>query len=149
MDVIRDFYADKRGRHPELFAEPRIREEDPAPESRATRPAALDSGEGAKAADHLVLVLRREFRVDRQREDRARRGGCAHGRVAEHHAFAQRLDLLQRQRVVHERRDAVAGEVLAQRVAPRALHDELVVDVVRAGTLRPEARIAVSASASR
>jgi 1-acyl-sn-glycerol-3-phosphate acyltransferase len=27
MDVIRDFYADKSGRHPELFAEPRIREE--------------------------------------------------------------------------------------------------------------------------
>ena len=31
MDVIRDFYADKSGRYPELFAEPRIREEDPAP----------------------------------------------------------------------------------------------------------------------
>jgi 1-acyl-sn-glycerol-3-phosphate acyltransferase len=31
MDVIRDFYADKIGRHPELFAEPRIREEDTAP----------------------------------------------------------------------------------------------------------------------
>lgn len=29
MDVIRDFYADKVGRHPELFAEPRLREEDP------------------------------------------------------------------------------------------------------------------------
>jgi 1-acyl-sn-glycerol-3-phosphate acyltransferase len=28
MDVIRDFYADKSGRHPELFAEPRIREDD-------------------------------------------------------------------------------------------------------------------------
>jgi 1-acyl-sn-glycerol-3-phosphate acyltransferase len=28
MDAIRDFYADKAGRHPELFAEPRIREED-------------------------------------------------------------------------------------------------------------------------
>jgi 1-acyl-sn-glycerol-3-phosphate acyltransferase len=31
MDVIRDFYADKAGRYPELFAEPRIREEDGAP----------------------------------------------------------------------------------------------------------------------
>jgi 1-acyl-sn-glycerol-3-phosphate acyltransferase len=30
MDAIRDFYADKTGRHPELFAEPRLREEDPA-----------------------------------------------------------------------------------------------------------------------
>lgn len=30
MDVIRDFYADKSGRHPELFAEPRLREEGPA-----------------------------------------------------------------------------------------------------------------------
>lgn len=29
MDAIRDFYADKLGRHPELFAEPRLREEDP------------------------------------------------------------------------------------------------------------------------
>ncbi len=29
MDVIRDFYADKTGRHPERFAEPRLREEDP------------------------------------------------------------------------------------------------------------------------
>ena len=28
MDAIRDFYADKSGRHPELFAEPKIREED-------------------------------------------------------------------------------------------------------------------------
>jgi 1-acyl-sn-glycerol-3-phosphate acyltransferase len=28
MDVIRDFYADKTGRHPDLFAEPRLREED-------------------------------------------------------------------------------------------------------------------------
>lgn len=28
MDIIRDFYADKTGRHPELFAEPRLREED-------------------------------------------------------------------------------------------------------------------------
>jgi 1-acyl-sn-glycerol-3-phosphate acyltransferase len=28
MDVIRDFYADKSGRHPALFAEPRLREED-------------------------------------------------------------------------------------------------------------------------
>jgi 1-acyl-sn-glycerol-3-phosphate acyltransferase len=27
MDVIRDFYADKAGRHPALFAEPRLREE--------------------------------------------------------------------------------------------------------------------------
>jgi 1-acyl-sn-glycerol-3-phosphate acyltransferase len=27
MDVIRDFYADKSGRHPHLFAEPRLREE--------------------------------------------------------------------------------------------------------------------------
>jgi 1-acyl-sn-glycerol-3-phosphate acyltransferase len=31
MDAIRDFYADKTGRHPELFAEPRIREEDAPP----------------------------------------------------------------------------------------------------------------------
>jgi 1-acyl-sn-glycerol-3-phosphate acyltransferase len=30
MDLIRDFYADKSGRHPELFAEPRLREEDVA-----------------------------------------------------------------------------------------------------------------------
>lgn len=30
MDVIRDFYADKSGRHPQLFAEPRLREEGPA-----------------------------------------------------------------------------------------------------------------------
>ena len=30
MDVIRDFYSDKSARHPELFAEPRMREEDPA-----------------------------------------------------------------------------------------------------------------------
>lgn len=30
MDAIRDFYADKSGRHPHLFAEPRLREEDPA-----------------------------------------------------------------------------------------------------------------------
>jgi 1-acyl-sn-glycerol-3-phosphate acyltransferase len=30
MDVIRDFYADKNGLHPELFAEPRMREEDGA-----------------------------------------------------------------------------------------------------------------------
>jgi 1-acyl-sn-glycerol-3-phosphate acyltransferase len=29
MDAIRDFYSDKIGRHPELFAEPRLREEDP------------------------------------------------------------------------------------------------------------------------
>ncbi len=28
MDTIRDFYADKTGRHPELFAEPKLREED-------------------------------------------------------------------------------------------------------------------------
>ena len=28
MDAIRDFYADKSGRHPELFAEPKLREED-------------------------------------------------------------------------------------------------------------------------
>jgi 1-acyl-sn-glycerol-3-phosphate acyltransferase len=28
MDAIRDFYADKSGLHPELFAEPRLREED-------------------------------------------------------------------------------------------------------------------------
>jgi len=28
MDVIRDFYADKSGLHPELFAEPRLREEE-------------------------------------------------------------------------------------------------------------------------
>jgi 1-acyl-sn-glycerol-3-phosphate acyltransferase len=28
MDVIRAFYADKTGRHPELFAPPRLREED-------------------------------------------------------------------------------------------------------------------------
>jgi len=27
MDLIRDFYADKRGKHPHLFAEPRMREE--------------------------------------------------------------------------------------------------------------------------
>lgn len=30
MDLIRDFYADKSGLHPELFAEPRMREEDAA-----------------------------------------------------------------------------------------------------------------------
>lgn len=30
MDAIRDFYADKIGRHPELFAEPRLREEEVA-----------------------------------------------------------------------------------------------------------------------
>ena len=29
MDVIRDFYADKSGKHPHLFAEPRLREEGP------------------------------------------------------------------------------------------------------------------------
>jgi hypothetical protein len=29
MDVIRDFYADKSGKHPRLFAEPRLREEGP------------------------------------------------------------------------------------------------------------------------
>jgi 1-acyl-sn-glycerol-3-phosphate acyltransferase len=28
MDVIRDFYADKSGLHPQLFAEPRLREEE-------------------------------------------------------------------------------------------------------------------------
>jgi len=27
MDLIRDFYADKSGRHPDLFVEPRLREE--------------------------------------------------------------------------------------------------------------------------
>jgi len=31
MDAIRDFYADKTGRHPELFAEPKLREEDEPP----------------------------------------------------------------------------------------------------------------------
>jgi 1-acyl-sn-glycerol-3-phosphate acyltransferase len=31
MDAIRDFYADKTGRHPELFGEPRLREEDEPP----------------------------------------------------------------------------------------------------------------------
>ncbi|RIL07469.1 MAG: acyltransferase [Proteobacteria bacterium] len=30
MDAIRDFYADKTGRHPDRFAEPRLREETPA-----------------------------------------------------------------------------------------------------------------------
>jgi 1-acyl-sn-glycerol-3-phosphate acyltransferase len=30
MDAIRDFYADKTGRHPTRFAEPRLREEAPA-----------------------------------------------------------------------------------------------------------------------
>ena len=34
MDVIRDFYADKSGRHPELFAEPRLREEEGGDASR-------------------------------------------------------------------------------------------------------------------
>jgi hypothetical protein len=29
MDVIREFYADKTGRHPELFGEIRLREEGP------------------------------------------------------------------------------------------------------------------------
>ena len=30
MDVIRDYYADKTAKYPELFAEPRLREEEPA-----------------------------------------------------------------------------------------------------------------------
>jgi 1-acyl-sn-glycerol-3-phosphate acyltransferase len=30
MDLIRDYYADKRAKYPALFAEPRLREEDPA-----------------------------------------------------------------------------------------------------------------------
>ena len=30
MDAIRDFYADKTGRHPELFGEIRLPEEGPA-----------------------------------------------------------------------------------------------------------------------
>ena len=33
MDAIRDFYADKTGRHPALFAEPKLREEDDPPSS--------------------------------------------------------------------------------------------------------------------
>ena len=113
----------------ELAAQERLRalvDREALAARRAPEPG-LKGGSGERRADPVDLGVR-ELRVDRQRQHL---GAGLLGRGARQLAAAPGEHRLarQRRRVVHERRDAVAVQVLAQRVAVGAAHDVLVKDV--------------------